>query len=68
MFGDNFPSFSYLDVVMKFIIFRCPYKQAIVCFSGLSLVLKKREYLLADYQTRYTPLVEVNQAILAWSF
>ena len=52
MLGDNFPSFSYLDVVMKLsIIFRCPYKQTIVCFSGLSLVLKKEEYLLADCQT-----------------
>ena len=52
MLGDNFPSFSYLDVVRKLsIIFRCPYRQTIVCFSGLSLVLKKEEYLLADYQT-----------------
>ena len=52
MLGDNFPSFSYLDVVMKLsIISRCPYKQTTVCFSGLSLVLNKGEYLLADCQT-----------------
>ena len=36
------------------------------CFSGLSLVLKKRRFLLAYHQI--LPLVEVNQAIDAWSF
>ena len=42
MFGDNFPYFSYLDVVMKLsIVFRCTYEKATICFSGLSLVLKK---------------------------
>ena len=52
MFGDNFPYFSYLDVVMKLsIVFRCTYEKAIRCFSGLSLVLKKGGYLLANCQT-----------------
>ena len=36
------------------------------CFSGLSLVLKKRRLWLAYHQI--LPLVEVNQAIDAWSF
>ena len=36
------------------------------CFSGLSLVLKKRRFQLAYHQI--LPLVEVNQAIDAWSF
>ena len=35
-------------------------------FSGLSLVLKKRRFWLACHQI--LPLVEVNQAIDAWSF
>ena len=40
-------------------------------FSGLSLVLKKEKD--CDFKRHlswvgYTPLVEVNQAILAWSF
>ena len=37
-----------------------------ICFSGLSLVLKKRRFQLAYHQI--LPLVEVNQAIDAWSF
>ena len=37
-----------------------------ICLSGLSLVLKKRRIELAYHQI--LPLVEVNQAIDAWSF
>ena len=37
-------------------------------FSGLSLALNKGGCDWHVSQTRYTPLVEVNQAIKAWSF
>ena len=38
----------------------------LIKFSGSSLILKKG--CLHKARLRYTPLVEVNQAIYAWSF
>ena len=40
--------------------------QNLIKFSGSSLILKKG--CLHKARLRYTPLVEVNQAIYAWSF
>ena len=36
--------------------------------SGVSLLLKKEAALTSIPRARYTPLVEVNQALIAWSF
>ena len=56
MFGDKFPYFSFLDVSMKFLLFvgvlmKLSHEMTIICFSGLSLVLKKEIYVLAGCQT-----------------
>ena len=47
------------------------YRVKLVNFSGLSLVLNKEKDCDCKRHLSwvgYTPLVEVNQAILAWSF
>ena len=58
-------SSTYEKSLNNILIHDCVWQIFTQSLSSLSLGLKKQ--ILCDWSLWYTPLVEVNQAILAWS-